>query len=155
MVSVMSTETISELVERMLRPLHEALRDPDEHEQGLDALISQTEAQEQLPAAVRRELVASLEKQRKGLQATRLASIGTELRAQLKERFGLVVEVRVAQRRSRKRPAVAPAEASAPTTLAGDDGAPVPETPEPKPETDSTQGGGGGVFGLGRRRTGS
>ena len=104
----MSTETNPELVARMLRPCEEALSDPDEAERGLDALITQTQTQTQLPASVRRDLVTSLEKQRKGLRAARIAAIASELRTQLKAQYGLVIEFRVMQRRKSSAKPAAP-----------------------------------------------
>lgn len=119
----MSGRTIPEVVRHMLEPLRAELGNPDEHERQLDSLITQTNDQTHVPASVRHELTATLERQRKHLRAARLAAIGAELRQHLRSEFGLLIEVRVAQRKRRKAKSAVPSteRPSAPKTpLAGE-----------------------------------
>ena len=155
----MSDPTPQLTAERMLRPLEEALRDPDGQEKALDGLLAQINAQEGLPAAARRDAAAALEGQRRTLRQARLAAIAAELRAQLK-RFGIAAEFRVLKRqRKSAKAAAAPTTQSSTPSASETNLQPVVEG-EPasvvEPKAHSAPGGGGGVFGLGKRgRTGS
>lgn len=85
--------------------LVEVLRDPSESpsaaEAALDGSISSLEAQDHLPASVRRQLVGELEKQRTRIRNERLLSVLTEFGAVLKSDYGIVAEFRPLKRRRR------------------------------------------------------
>ena len=124
------------IVDEMLRPMARALSVPDEDQKGHQALITQTEAQTQLPAAARRELIRQLERLRKGLEARRIAAIAAELKVQLKARYSLVIEFRVSKRRS-------------PKNRASAGSAPKPANGTGSTDPDASQSGPGGSGGAG------